>query len=690
MSDYQPNSQKKTPRTVNTEQEIDDKNDDKTFHLPATRRSVLKGMATVGPAVGVVGSNAAVGSAAADSEDNTSVSVASPDGTIEAAIEPCQTNAFGDDLPSGQIMSLSVTRDGTAVLEPSPLGITTYMGQFVTGLSLESWDTETVTKHYETVGGAESGKQILTACLATLEFRAEAGIMHLDLLVSNEGVAYRYRLPGDGHVIVDKEISAFHIPEESPAWLMPFSVNYENIWRETDAETASGNFNFPCLFEVGEDTYTLITEANVSGRYCASHVAVDAPDTEQPTVGEDTDRDEIIPGNEELDYDANPYLFELSFAPEGLAQVVDAQLPLATPWRVTMIGDLSSIVESNFVTALNEDQQYDDTSWINPGRASWSWWSDSESPRDLETQKKYIDYAAEQGWEYTLLDRSWRREWMPNLVEYANEHGVDLITWHVWYDLNTEAKRETILSRLKSWGISGVKVDYMDSDRQQRMEFYDEILEATAEHELMINFHGSTVPKGRRRTWPHLMTSEAVRGAEYYKFGTITPSHNVILPYTRNVVGPMDYTPVTFSATDQPPETTPGHELALSVVYQSDWQHFADSVETYRNYPLAEWFLSRVAAVWDDSIFVNGQPASEATIARRSGEEWFVGSIIAGGARTIDIPLTFLGDDNQYNAVIIHDGDNALARERSVVGSSGTISVDIPENGGASVYLTPR
>lgn len=351
---------------------------------------------------------------------------------------------------------------------------------------------------------------------------------------------------------------------------------------------------------------------------------------------------------------------------------------------MAIVGDLSTIVESNFVAALNDPPEIEDTSWITPGIVDWSWWSDGDSPRNPETQKRYVDYAARQGWEYTLVDRGWRREWMPELVEYANDRGVDIFVWIVWTDLNTEAKRETLLSRLKSWGVSGVKIDYMDSDRQQRMEWYDEVLATTAEHELLVNFHGSTLPKGRRRTWPHLLTSEAIYGAEQYKWEEVPASHNVALPFIRNVVGPMDYTPVTFSATGGNAETTIGHELALSVVFQSDLQHFADSIKSYQDYPLTEQFLSEVSAAWDETTFLSGFPEEEATLACYDGDQWFVGSITAGDSQSIDVPLSFLPDDQQYAMRLISDtdGGSALEAREQVVTADETVSVDIDENGG--------
>ncbi|KYH24540.1 glycoside hydrolase 97 [Halalkalicoccus paucihalophilus] len=669
-------------------------------HLPITRRSVLQGAAALGPVAGIASIDEFSRPAAATSDNREPVSIASPDESIEATVELGPSTDLNDDLPSGQIASLTVDYDETTVIEPSPLGITTYMGQFVTSLSLENQHVETVTQEYETIGGDESGPQTLHARIGLLTFGSPNGVMQLELAVSNEGVAYRYHLPGEGHVLVDKEVSAFQIPEGSTAWLHEFANNYEGLWEEKDVESAGGNFAFPCLFEVDDETYTLVTEANVNGSYCASHLAAYAPPENgesEPRPGIKDDQDEIVPGNEEFDYDENSTLFELRFAGTyGLPQVVDTTLPLATPWRVAIVGDLPTVVESDLVAALSDPSEVEDTSWIKPGIVNWSWWSDGDSPRDFETQKEYVDYAAEQGWEYTLVDRGWRREWMPDLVEYANERDVGIIAWMVWYDLDTETKRERLLSQLKSWGVSGIKIDYMNADRQDRMQWYDDILEATAKHELLVNFHGSTLPKGRRRTWPHLLTSEAVRGAESYGWEEMPPSHNLILPYTRNVVGPMDYTPVTLSSryedAERAAETTRGHELALSVVFQSDLQHLADSVESYRSYPVAEQFLSEVAAVWDETIFIDGYPGEEITVARCDGTQWFIGHISAGDRHTTKIPLSFLPDDQQYNIIISSDtpSTSSLHSRTQVSTADATISVSVPENGGFVAQLSPR
>ncbi|WP_231186400.1 glycoside hydrolase family 97 protein [Haladaptatus sp. DYF46] len=645
-----------------------------------TRRTLLQGAAATVPAAGVLASEAQTANADPTARSNA-WTVTSPNGAVTATLTHATSNGA---------VSLTVSRDGTTLMEPSPLGIATFEEDLTTGLSFEGRSTQRVTDRYETHGGDQS-EYTYEAIEATFSFVTANGTpLDIQVRASNDGIAYRYQLQGDGDVVITGEASSFRVSEDTTGWLLPYDRGYEDsyeeIWTETSAKTATGAYGFPSLFEVEDGSWLFITEADVDGRYSASHLEVDDAN--------DTGSDEATDDNEDTDYDDDPYLFELEFADTyGLPEYVSAERPLATPWRVALVGSLETIVESDIVAALGQPSQIEDESWIRPGRSAWSWWSDSGSPQSYETQKEYVDYAAEQGWEYSLVDRGWDDEWLPDLVEYATERDVGILVWLPWYYMNAEAEREAILDQMSEWGVAGVKVDYMNSDLQTVMEWYDEALAATAERELMINFHGATVPKGRRRTWPHLMTSEAVHGAEQYKFGEVTPTHNAILPFTRNVVGPMDYTPVTFSASDEPPKTTLGHELALSVVYHSDWQHFADSVETYRSYPLAERVLSTVSAAWDESHFLRGRPGEEATLARRSDREWFVGSIIAGDARTVEIPLSFLSDCRRYDAEITSDSlddQSTLELDRTTVTNSESLSVSAPENGGFVVRFVPH
>ncbi|WP_227378762.1 glycoside hydrolase family 97 protein [Haladaptatus halobius] len=564
--------------------------------------------------------------------------------------------------------SLVVCSVGTTVVERSPLGLRTFEESFVDSLSIKHQERRTVETKYETPTGKRRMHRSLANEATLTLVNTDDAVVRVDLRVSTDGVAYRYRLPGRSSVLVTGEESAFRLPEGARGWLMPFEKKHEDVWRSTAPTEADGQYSFPSLFEV-DDRWVLLTEAGVDGRYVASRFEtkteeslfrVRFPDSENHRMTTET-------------------------------QDVSTTRPLATPWRVAIVGNLATVVESDLVTDVIDAPSYGndpcriaDTSWIEPGRVAWSWWSDGGSPGDRETQREYVDYASERGWEYVLVDEGWEREWLSGLVEYANERDVDVLVWSRWSDLDTPAKRDVRLSRWKSWGVAGVKVDFMNSDTQEMMRFYDDLAAATADHELLLNVHGSITPKGLRRRWPHLLTYEGVFGAENYHPvpKTVPPEHNVILPFTRNVLGPMDYTPVTFSAETR--TTTVGHELALSTVFETGLQHFADSVESYAARPLAEEFLEAVPVAWDETRFVGGYPGTEATVARRRGDSWFLGNITAGEPSTVDVVCDFLDENGTYRVEVFRDDDTgeSLAYDERELSHEDVFSIDVPENGG--------
>ena len=244
---------------------------------------------------------------------------------------------------------------------------------------------------------------------------------------------------------------------------------------------------------------------------------------------------------------------------------------------------------------------------MRPGRVAWSWWADSGSPASFDAQKAYVDFAARMGWEYALVDAGWNPAWIPQLVAYARERGVRVMLWARWDELTPPSRRDALLRQYRDWGVAGVKLDYMESDSFRRMRWYRTVARAAARRRLLVNFHGSTLPRGLSRTWPNVLTWEGVRGAETYKGPTpVTPEHNTMLPFTRNAVGSMDYTPVTFSATGR--RTSAAHELALSVVYESGLQHLADRPDVYSSLAAARRFLRHVPAAWDATELLERLP----------------------------------------------------------------------------------
>jgi hypothetical protein len=349
-------------------------------------------------------------------------------------------------------------------------------------------------------------------------------------------------------------------------------------------------------------------------------------------------------------------------------------------------------VGSDLPLSLGRPSRIRDTSWIRPGRVAWSWWSDPDSPADRRRQREFVRAAASRGWQYVLLDEGWVARDVQGLARYAAERGVRLILWTDWDRLRDPGRRRQLLARWASWGVAGIKVDFLLSDSAARMAVYDDIARDAARNRLVVGFHGCTIPRGIQRTWPNVLTMEAVEGTERETPGqgakAMDPRQNVDLVFTRNAIGPMDYTPVTFSARNR--GSTDAHRLALAVVYESGLQHFADTPESYADHPEAKQILTDVPAAWDDTRLLAGAPDREAIIARRSGDNWWIGSISATDSHVQTVGLEFLAPGRTYRLHLVRDdGRGGLAVEDRTVTSRDRLSVTVDRNGGYAAELTP-
>jgi hypothetical protein len=389
-----------------------------------------------------------------------------------------------------------------------------------------------------------------------------------------------------------------------------------------------------------------------------------------------------------------------------------SKLPWETPWRVVLVGvGLGPIVESNLIEALNPPSLSNDTSWIRPGRVSWSWWSDNASPRNIKALREFVDLAADMGWEYSLVDANWNlmdRNAIPQLVQYAKKRKVSILLWYNSggpHNIVTEQPRDRMFDpvlrdREMAWlertGIKGVKVDFFHSDKPQVIGLYHGILKDALKHRLVVDFHGCTVPRGWSRTYPNLLTMEGVPGAEQYLFRDTYPEtapwQNTVFVFTRNAIGPMDYTPVAFTETKFPHLTTNCHELALSVVFESGLQHFADKVSAFRSLPPApRRFLMNVPTAWDETRFVEGEPGILAVLARRRGTDWFVGGINGEGReKNLKVPLAFLPEGGFEAEVIADDADpRSFGGNTFSVTAASSIPVDVLPYGGFVMHVKP-
>jgi hypothetical protein len=344
-----------------------------------------------------------------------------------------------------------------------------------------------------------------------------------------------------------------------------------------------------------------------------------------------------------------------------------------------------------------------DTSWIKPGRVSWEWWSSTDG-RTVKALNRFVDLAAEMGWEYSLVDAGWEN--MPDgkiedVITHAKSKNIGLIFWY-----NSGGRRDSTdhnedfvmfkddtrfleMARIASLGVIGIKVDFFATDKQFGIELYQKILADAATNHLLVDFHGCTLPRGWSRTYPNLLTMEAVRGAECYRFSApypdYTATYNTIAAVTRAVVGPTDYTPTTFSNQKFPHKTTSGHELALTIIYETGLLHMADTPESYQSLPKeAIEYLKQVPVTWDETKLLAAEPGELFVIARRNGQKWYVAGI-NGKNEIRDIQVTLPHETE--NPLLICDGDapDKLSINRQD-GSVNSIEVRLMPNGGFVLY----
>lgn len=356
------------------------------------------------------------------------------------------------------------------------------------------------------------------------------------------------------------------------------------------------------------------------------------------------------------------------------------------PWRYIAIAENDGDLITNQLSWLLADPcAIEDPSWIKPGKVAWDWWNannvygvDFRAGINTETYKYYIDFAADYGLEYIILDEGWYELGdlmkivpemdMEELTTYAKEKGVGLILWVVWKTLDDQL--EEALDQFQKWDIKGIKVDFMDKDDQWMVNYFHKIAKESAKREILVDFHGSYKPAGLRRKYPNVLTREGVNGGEQYKWSLRqTPEHNLITPFSRMVAGPMDYTPGAMNNAqkknykpifDRPMSMgTRCHQLAMYVAYESPLQMLCDNPSNYRKEPECMKFLSAVPAVWDETNVLDAKIADYLLLARRKGEEWYLGAMTDWDARTLEFDLSFLPKGKKYKMTIYQDGINA-------------------------------
>jgi len=610
--------------------------------------------------------------------------LASPDQQLAARVEL--------DL-QGQL-SYQVFRHDEAVIGPSPLGISLDNGAFETGLELESVSqVQQVSDAYRMWTGKQ--KEIrYQANQVELTVQNSAGqSMVLTLRVSNDGLAYRYGFPGkseDTRVVLSERSGIQFFPD-TLAWLQPkaeaqsgwmnTNPSYEEDYEQaiavgTSAPTESG-WVYPALFRRG-DSWILISETGMDGNYCGSNLAQHSENG----------------------------LYKIRF-PQPAEVMTDGQLlpqarlPFHSPWRLVLVGDLTTIMNSTLGTDLADPSAVSDTGFIQPGIAAWSWGLLKDDATVYPVQEAFIDYASEMDWPYVLVDADWDRkigyQKIAELVRYAAAKNVALLLWYnssgAWNQtvyspksrLLTREDRQAEFARLQSIGIKGVKIDFFPGDGQSVFRYYREILEDAAKFELMVNFHGTTLPRGMQRTFPNLMTAEAVKGFEMITFfqpvADREATHSVMLAFTRNLFDPMDFTPMVLG--DIPNierRTSNAFQLALPVLFYSGIQHLVTTPEQMQVVPgYVKDYLRKLPGQWDESRFLQGYPGKFVVIARRSGAAWYVAGISGEDKpRQLKLDLSFI---EKTDGMAIFDGDSPREfRQAGIL--PGKQEITLPPGGG--------
>jgi hypothetical protein len=509
----------------------------------------------------------------------------------------------------------------------------------------------------------------------------------------NDGVAFRYQFPEKGgSFVVNDELTAYCMADSTKRWLEKFNPANEGLYSSAKDGNVQQDWGYPALFNTPDKgCWYLIHEADLDRNYCGT----------------------------KLSNTADKSSYKLTFPDQwngrGLGESKPTiTLPWKSPWRVVIIGSLADIVESTLVDDVSTPSVISKTDWIKPGVASWNYWSDNHGTRSYQTVCAFADLAAEMGWPYTLLDWEWDSMGdggkLEDALTYIRNKGIKPLMWynsggeHTWVAstpkdrMLTHENRVEEFTKLKKLGVVGVKIDFFESEKQDMIRYYLDILDDAAKFEIMVYFHGCLVPRGWARTYPNLMTYEGVRGAEWYNNGpefTYTATeHNTILPFTRNVVGAMDYTPVTFTNSQFPHITSFGHELALSVLFESGIQHFADRPEGYYALPDAvKAFLRNVPNTWDNTRLLDGYPGKDIVMARQKGDQWYIGGISADNMREQRKKLSFhfLPEGVKYQLTLIADGkhDKEFRTQYMVVDKASSVDVKMLRRGGFAGYLKP-
>lgn len=602
-------------------------------------------------------------------------------------------------------LTLSVVLGDTPVILPSTIGMSIKgLGDIAHAGEITSAATTTVTQQHTPVVAHKNAQINEHYNQLSVTFANGYGV---EVRAFNDGVAYRFVGNNDQPIVVESETMDLRFPEHTQT-LFPeeetLISHYERLYVPAMlSELEAGRFaSLPLYFEAN-DINVVFTEADL---FDFPGLFVEATGTsgiraKHPGV---VTKAIPTPGSEDRNQ-------QITFA-KHIAETTGQR---TFPWRVAMINDSDAkLVESELVWLLARENKLDDTSWIKPGRIAWDWYNannlfdvDFKAGLNTETYKYYIDFAAEHDLEYVILDEGWTKSTtnivennpdmdVRELIRYGQEKGVGIILWALWGPLDKDY--QNILKTYGEWGAAGIKIDFMQRADQYMVNYYEKIAREAAKHQLLVDYHGGFKPAGLRRTYPNVMTYEGVKGNENNKWSQdITPEHNVTLPFTRMLAGPMDYTPGALRNAHLPQHHishfrpvalgTRAHQVAMYAVFESALQMLCESPSTYKKEPEVIEFIAEFPSVWDETRVLDASVADYILVARRNGDTWYLGAMTDDTARKLSVNFDFLGD-GEYTLDLIRDGVNTeyyaedYKREQRTINAGDTLTIDLSSGGG--------
>lgn len=633
------------------------------------------------------------------------LSISSPDGKLKFSLKVTPEN-----------ISYEVNYKKQPLVANSSLGFNFDSGEFGSNLKVGKVRRKSIDETYElVVGKVSTARNHCNEMVVPLQEKVSPGrLINLVVRAFNDGIAFRYEFPeqeGWNSYVMYDEKTQFRLSGNPMALLMylPGYINtHEGVYTHTGYDKIAKKrlIEMPVTLEFENGVFMSITEAAIRD-YAGMYLVKE----------KDAFAGKLSPrlGQEKIKVEINEF-------------------PHRTPWRVISVSDrIGGLLETNILTSLNEPCKIEDTSWIKPYRTTFTWWNGNVVPdstfspgNNFETNKYYIDFAARNGLDahgiYGYAETPWYYDdnfnfgWagpnaditrpipclnMPRIADYAKSKGVGIHLWVHWRPLYD--KLEEAFSLYEKWGVKGLMVDFLDRDDQEMICIQEDILKAAAKHRLFIQFHGSSKPSGLTRTYPNEFTREGTLNYEVCKWDTlVNADHDISIPFTRLLAGPADYHLGGFRALPRSMfkiqyvnpyvMSTRCHMMAMYVVLENHLTSLCDKPEAYEGQPGFE-VLRTVPGTWDEISVPLAEFNKYVTVARRSGTDWWVGTLNDGTARTLNLKLDFLGD-GKYQAEIytdapdVDENPNHLNKETRTVTRKDVIELPLAADGGSVLRIS--